>query len=425
MTEVETTASLATIRAAEEEERQRRIEEGQNVNDALLEVQNALIRLRAAREADESMQTEQARRVTEEKKAAVHEQLVRTASQKEASKAMDSEKQRRMTDDDGHTDKVKNVLTEVHEEIIKTFESPRYLKSAQEAKTVVNEELLHAIAVKGVSAAVAEEHSRRLQEPVGRSESQSAKIDDLHGELLAKSSLEQAKKAEELERERRVIEEKMRNVQEDATRKAMAKQVQALVEEEKSRRQKENLKVDEEIAKALSELHTDVIRAVGVRDAKAAADLEQVQRVVEEKKKDVHEQLIRKSSQQRVIIQEEEERSRRIAESAMKQVLGEVRKESTEVNKKNTELEQAMADVLTSVVRYEASRRARQLAQEERVRRITEARREVAQDQLVSVIHRKEAAAAGEIARQEKSTQIVPDEFKAKQKEVLSQVVST
>lgn len=97
-----------------------------------------------------------------------------------------------MTDDDGHTDKVKNVLTEVtfvleprlhiptcqtkvHEEIIKTFESPRYLKSAQEAKTVVNEELLHAIAVKGVSAAVAEEHSRRLQEPVGRSESQSAK----------------------------------------------------------------------------------------------------------------------------------------------------------------------------------------------------------------------------------------------------------
>lgn len=39
----------------------------------------------------------------------------------------------------------------------------------------------------------------------------------------------------------------MRNVQEDATRKAMAKQVQALVEEEKSRRQKENLKVDEVI----------------------------------------------------------------------------------------------------------------------------------------------------------------------------------
>lgn len=73
---------------------------------------------------------------------------------------------------------------------------------------------------------------------------------------------------------------------------------------------------------------------------------------MEEKKKDVHEQLIRKSSQQKVhlaniiishtkrryqvIIQEEEERSRRIAESAMKQVLGEVRKESTEVNKKNT-----------------------------------------------------------------------------------------
>jgi uncharacterized protein (UPF0212 family) len=447
--------SVEEITKLEEAERERRVLEGQHVNEALLAVQEALVRLKAARTAHEGMDEEQARRVAEGNKLEVQQQLVRTSSQKKADQAMAEEQERRIKEGLAPDDDVKGLLSEVRGEIIKTFESPRYLKSAQETKTLVNEQLLSAIARKGVAAAVAEEHSRRVTDSPERSESVTAKVGEVMEELQTKAAVAEVKKLEELERERRILEEKMREIQDNLKRVVLAKEVkkeeelererrileenmrgiqedlkrvvagkEVLVQEEaeRERRLAETKAVDEEVAKALSTLHTDLIRFVGVRDAKAGADLEKVQRIVTEQKKDVHVELVRKSSQLKVIQEEEDERARRIAESAMKEVLGEIRTEKTDAEKKHDEIENAMADVLTSVVRYDATRRARALAQEERTRRLAEQAKEANQDQMMSVVHRKQAAAAEEVARQEKIDTAIPDEVKAKQAEITAAI---
>lgn len=334
--------SLKQIHGIEEEERARRMKEGQHINETLLEVQDALVRLRAARAAHEAMAEEQAQRITEEKKHFVHEQLVRKTaqkeadqamaeeqarriaedgklevhqqlvrknSQKEADKQMDAEKQRRVTDGVAPDDSLKSILAEVRSEILKTFESPRYLKSAQEAKTTVNEELLRSLAAKDVAAAVQAEQTRLIEEPSQRTSDAKAQIKAVQDELVTKATLADVKSQEQREQERRVIEAKMKEIQhdlqravaakevdkaseiereerilkdrlaamqEDAMRKANSLRARHLSDEEQQRRINED-SVNKELASALSELHADLLKTVDKDSIKSDNMFEAVQ----------------------------------------------------------------------------------------------------------------------------------------------------
>lgn len=198
---------------------------------------------------------------------------------------------------------------------------------AQEAKELMQQQLLRKMANKMMAEAIEEERQRRIkQEEEANEDAVRRKAFDqlitVQEDLIHTLNLMKVKKEVELEQAQRVTTERKVAVHDELLRKAAVKQVDEDMEGERNRRIAESK--DEHSADNVERRKTydrlvvvqeDLLKTIQGMKADAEMKIEQQVRITEDKKKTVHEQLVHQVGKRSALQAMDSERKRRIDET--------------------------------------------------------------------------------------------------------------
>lgn len=334
------------MEAAIEEERQRRIKEGtgeeagerQKAYNQLILVQEDLLRTMNSMRVKAEAELEQAQRVTQDKKVAVHEELLHKAAAKQADSDADKERERRIEESkEENSDlnverrKTYDRLVAVQEDLLKTIQRMKVdeqVKQEQQTrvvagqKQVVQEQLVKKISAKSADSAMEEERTRRVEGSLSETEIQrrvniAHKMIDVQKELLA---THQPVKAIHGVTSQSVLEEAKAHFQEQLLRKAAQREADAAMDEEQKRRIAEApLSPKGGVSDAQVEVLESIARRASKMKAKELSDATQQEYILAEAKARSQEEAMRKVHQKQVDKAMDEEQRQRVGESEGKE----------------------------------------------------------------------------------------------------------
>lgn len=194
---------------------------------------------------------------------------------------------------------------------------------AQEAKEVMQRQLLRTMASKMYATAQEEERARRVK---AMKESSPADDEDqvkkkafedlmrVQEDIVRAVNVMKAKADAEFEQAQRVTEMKKDKVHAELVRRASAKEVDKQADEERSRRMEEEKEFDSDKQKVYSKLvnvQEDLLKTLRKMQAEEDTKREQQRRATEEKKHTMQEQLIKSVGKKTAAVEMEKEKKRR------------------------------------------------------------------------------------------------------------------
>lgn len=325
-----------------EEERQRRIKESeteeaaerQKAYNQLILVQEDLVRTINLMRVKSEAEIEQAQRVTQEKKAAVHEELLHKAAAKEVDAQAEVERNRRIEESKEEDSEI-NVkrrqtydrLITVQEDLLKTIQrmkADEQIKVEQQTrvaagqKQVMQEQLVKKLGAKSADSAMEEERDRRVESNLDEDEIKrrvniANKMIDVQKELLA---THHPVKAIHGPMSQTVLEEAKAHFQEQLLRKAAQKAADAAMDEEQRRRVAEApLSPEGGVSDAQAEVLESIVRQASKKKAQELSSTTQQEYILAETKARSQEEAVRKIHQKEADKAMDEERKHRIDES--------------------------------------------------------------------------------------------------------------
>ncbi|XP_065884764.1 golgin subfamily A member 6-like protein 22 [Dysidea avara] len=198
------------------------------------------------------------------------------------------------------------------------------------------------------------------------------------------------------------------DMQQQLLRRLAAKVVDNAAEDERQRRIKEKLSVeDQELrTKAYDKLivvQEDLVRYVNQLKVKEAEEVERAQRIAEENKAQVHEELLRKAVQKEVKKEVEAERERRVSDKGDSE---DAKARAVTYDK----LVMVQEQLLSTICQMKADEEMKK----EQQRRITEDKKDGVHEQLLHTVHKKQAdqaSKAEQSRRVEELSHLTEDEI--------------
>jgi hypothetical protein len=182
--------ALKMLAEAEEQERERRVQEAgrpatadavrQRALDQIITVQEDLVRALNVMKVKEAQALEQAQRVTQEKKHAVHDELVRKAKAQEVKQQVEEERERQIKESKDPTSTLNTERNKTYDRLVlvqehllhhvrglkanEAMKEEQQRRITEDKKQVVHEQLVQAVGKKQAVAAQEEEQQRRISE---------------------------------------------------------------------------------------------------------------------------------------------------------------------------------------------------------------------------------------------------------------------
>jgi len=330
---------------------------------------------------------ERARRVEADLRAGLHEDLERHHARSGALLAIALEHLRRKSApmilrEKSLQDAMATVMSDLVRKcgvrlVRKQAEDERVERVAAELRADVHEAIIRRHAVSSAMEQEELELSRRCSTWFHAfPESVAATKNSVQEDLRRCFQVWAVTKEAQMEQQRRVAQENIREVNQAI--ESMGSAASSRVAEERERcERRENPRIpDDELSQVISEIHTALIRAVGVRDALAASRIEKQVRATAFLKNQFLLDIERLGNRRMAAAATDEEKARRLRQPAVIQ---------------DRDVSNAMVSAMSAMVRFAAVSGAISKMEEERQRRVTEDRAKSVHDELVRTVNRKAA----------------------------------
>lgn len=327
-------------------------------------VQEDIVRLHAMKEVARQERDEQARRVAEEHMYDVRQQLLRRASQRTVDLAVQEEQKRLIAEENLHT---------VQEDVVR---KAHQLQADHEMDA---------------------EKARRVSEGTALPADVAGILRAVHGDLV--SSIAQFRATAERRAQATHGAAKAR-VNEELERKANARLVEAAAEEERQRRLSGS-PVPTELARSFARLNEQIERHGAQQLALQLMKEEKERREQEDKKAAMQEQLERRAAAKAADEAEAQGRAEKEHQERMGLLAGELTHDSD-----TSHLAAQLTAINEAVLRYQAVKAALDASNFEQARSIAARQKSLVLDDLLSRVHRKQAAAQSELARAEQEEMV-------------------